>query len=173
MTGNKIFLCIINMMQTDTLSYKLAEAIRQISPSIATVHEEGLKVLRYGTRENATSESQDRDNKYISGKMWFKPVKDSIEMLVCSWMTSSTIILQDRKQEKPTMPIDRSGIKEEKYFFWSIVNWQPFSHSTPFLNIIKQLCKVVIRGLYFPDEMTRVQEGVSEPPDELVDQHVL
>lgn len=99
-------------------------------------------MLRYGTRENVTSESWDRDNKYISGKMWFQTVKDSIERLVCSWVTSSTIILQDGKQEKPTMCIDQSEIKEEIYFFWSIVNWQVLSLSTPFLSIIKQLCKV-------------------------------
>lgn len=63
---------MMDRMQTDTLCYKLAETIRQISPKTATVQEQDSKMVRYGTmvtREKITSESWDRDNKDVSGKM--------------------------------------------------------------------------------------------------------
>lgn len=45
-------------------------------------------------------------------------MKDGLEMFVCSWMTSSAIILQDEKQNKPTLTTDQSGIKGKHFFSW-------------------------------------------------------
>lgn len=67
---------------------------RKLTPNSNTgIRIEGDKA----TRESIASESQDRDNKLISGKMLFKTMKDGIEMLTFSWLISSTIILQDEK----------------------------------------------------------------------------
>lgn len=103
-------------------------------------------------------------------------MKVGTEMFVCSWMTSSAIILQDEKQNKPTLTTDQSGIKGKR-FFHGLDNWQPFSLSTQFLSIIRQLCKVDTCCLYFPDELVRKQksftkqEGANEPTDELINQN--
>lgn len=104
-------------------------------------------------------------------------MKDGIEMFVCSWMMSLAIILWDEKQSKPTLTTDQSGIKG-KHFFWGLDNWQPFLLSTQFLSTIRQLCKVGMCCLSFPDEPVSKQksftqqEGPNEPTDELVSQYV-
>lgn len=64
-------------------------------------------------------------------------------MLVCSWMTSSTIIVLEgeNRRNQPWLLI-KVEITNKNLFSPNLTNGQPFSLQTELLNIISQLCVV-------------------------------